>query len=130
MSYAVLFPGQGSQSVGMGADVFAAMPELLGAAADAVLGWSLREMCLQGPEEALTRTEHAQPALFAVSFALWSALAARVGTAPPAYRGAIVPDYGRHRLRPPPPGFAWVRAGDRYLLVSRQTGQIFDIIGD
>ena len=54
----------------------------------------------------------------------------RGGMAPPAYRGAIVPDYGRHRLRPPPPGFAWVRAGDRYLLVSRQTGQIFDIIGD
>ena len=54
----------------------------------------------------------------------------RGGIAPPSYRGAIVPDYGRHRLRPPPPGFAWVRAGDRYLLVSRQTGQIFDVIGD
>jgi Ni/Co efflux regulator RcnB len=49
---------------------------------------------------------------------------------PPQYRGAVVPDYGRHRLRPPPPGFAWVRMGDRYLLVSRQTGQIFDVIGD
>ena len=54
----------------------------------------------------------------------------RGGMAPPSYRGAIVPDYSRHRLRPPPPGFAWVRAGDRYLLVSRQTGQIFDVIGD
>jgi Ni/Co efflux regulator RcnB len=48
---------------------------------------------------------------------------------PPEYRGAIVPDYGRHRLRPPPPGFAWVRMGDRYMLVSRSTGQIFDVIG-
>jgi Ni/Co efflux regulator RcnB len=54
----------------------------------------------------------------------------RGGSVPPSYRGAIVPDYSRHRLRPPPPGFAWVRAGDRYLLVSRSTGQIFDVIGD
>jgi Ni/Co efflux regulator RcnB len=54
----------------------------------------------------------------------------RGGMIPPEYRGAVVPDYGRHRLRPPPPGFAWVRMGDRYLLVSRQTGQIFDVIGD
>jgi Ni/Co efflux regulator RcnB len=54
----------------------------------------------------------------------------RGGMIPPEYRGAIVPDYGRHRLRPPPPGFAWVRMGDRYMLVSRATGQIFDVIGE
>lgn len=53
----------------------------------------------------------------------------RGGIVPPEARGAIVPDYGRHRLRPPPPGFAWVRMGDRYMLVSRATGQIFDVIG-
>lgn len=62
----------------MGADLFAAMPGLLGDSADAVLGWSLRTMCLEGPEETLTRTEHAQPALFAVAAALWAALADRV----------------------------------------------------
>lgn len=71
MSLAVLFPGQGSQHVGMGADVFEARPDLLGPTADRILGWSLREMCLEGPEDALTRTEHAQPALFAVCYALW-----------------------------------------------------------
>ena len=54
----------------------------------------------------------------------------RGGLVPPQFRGAIVPDYGRHRLRPPPPGFAWVRMGDRYMLVSRSTGQIFDVIGN
>jgi Ni/Co efflux regulator RcnB len=53
----------------------------------------------------------------------------RGGIVPPEARGAIVPDYGRLRLRPPPPGFAWVRMGDRYMLVSRATGQIFDVIG-
>ena len=54
----------------------------------------------------------------------------RGGLVPPEYRGAVVPDYGRLRLRPPPPGFAWVRMGGRYMLVSRATGQIFDVIGD
>jgi [acyl-carrier-protein] S-malonyltransferase len=71
MSVAVLFPGQGSQFVGMGAELFEARPDLLGESADEVLGWSLRQICLDGPEESLTRTEHAQAALFAVSCALW-----------------------------------------------------------
>lgn len=79
MSVAVLFPGQGSQFVGMGADLFDARPDLLGARADEVLGWSLRELCLDGPEESLTRTEHAQPALFAVSYALWEELRSSSG---------------------------------------------------
>lgn len=82
MSFALLFPGQGSQAVGMGADVFAARPDLAAAAADA-LGWDLARMCREGPEEALTRTEHAQPALYTVAFALWEALAAS-GIPPPA----------------------------------------------
>ncbi|MGD2060509.1 MAG: ACP S-malonyltransferase [Acidimicrobiia bacterium] len=77
MSVAVLFPGQGSQTVGMGADLFDAHPDLLGARADDILGWSLREVCLQGPEETLTRTEHAQPALFAISYALWTEFRSR-----------------------------------------------------
>jgi len=78
MSIAVLFPGQGSQFVGMGAGLFESRPEILGDAADDVLGWSLRELCLDGPEERLTRTEFAQPALFAVSYALWVELRSRV----------------------------------------------------
>lgn len=82
MTVAVLFPGQGSQFVGMGADLFAARPDLLGETADELLGWSLRELCLQGPEDELTRTEHAQAALFAVSYALWESFRA-------AYRGPV-----------------------------------------
>jgi [acyl-carrier-protein] S-malonyltransferase len=55
----------------MGSDLFDLRPDLLGETADEILGWSLRTMCLEGPEDDLTRTEHAQPALFAISYALW-----------------------------------------------------------
>jgi [acyl-carrier-protein] S-malonyltransferase len=68
---AVLFPGQGSQEVGMGADLFERHPEILGTTSDRVLGWSLRDVCIDGPLETLTRTEHAQPALFALAYATW-----------------------------------------------------------
>ncbi len=71
MSVGILFPGQGSQTVGMGAELFDARDDLLGDRADEILGFSLRSLCLDGPEEDLTRTEHAQPALFALSYALW-----------------------------------------------------------
>lgn len=76
MSVAILFPGQGSQFVGMGSGLFESRPDLLGEAADEILGWSLRDLCLNGPEEELTRTEHAQVALFAVSYALWESFRA------------------------------------------------------
>ena len=69
MTYAVLFPGQGSQEVGMGAELFDARPDLLIDTAERVLGWSLRDVCLNGPIETLTRTDRAQPALYALAYA-------------------------------------------------------------
>ena len=92
-SFAVLFPGQGSQHVGMGADLFDARPDLLGEPADEVLGWSLRSMCLDGPEDELTRTEHAQPALYALSYALWDELAGRLDREPAAAAGHSLGEY-------------------------------------
>lgn len=91
--YAVLFPGQGSQKVGMGADLFDRRPDLLGPAADAVLGWSLREVCLSGPEEELTRTDRVQPALYALAYALWDELAAAVPHPPVAAAGHSLGEY-------------------------------------
>ena len=52
----------------------------------------------------------------------------RGGYLPPDYRGAMLGDYRRYRLRPPPPGYDWYRVGDDYLLVSRMNGLIFDVI--
>ncbi len=93
MGYAILFPGQGSQFVGMGADLFDLSPAFLGEAADEVLGWSLRSICLVGPEEALTSTDKAQPALYAVAYALWAELSALVTEEPRAAAGHSLGEY-------------------------------------
>ncbi|MGH8959410.1 MAG: ACP S-malonyltransferase [Acidimicrobiia bacterium] len=93
MALAVLFPGQGSQFRGMGADLFDRRPDLLGAAADEILGWSLRQMCLEAEDEELTRTEYAQPALYAVSYALWDELAKEMPVMPTAAAGHSLGEY-------------------------------------
>jgi [acyl-carrier-protein] S-malonyltransferase len=73
---AFLFPGQGSQSVGMGADVFAQSPAArqVFTAVDEALGFPLSDLCFNGPEEVLLETINAQPAIVTVSLALLAAL--------------------------------------------------------
>jgi [acyl-carrier-protein] S-malonyltransferase len=77
----------------MGADLFDARPELLGARADEILGFSLRTLCLEGPEDRLTRTENAQPALFALSYALWDVVGAESGLSPAGAAGHSLGEY-------------------------------------
>jgi trans-AT polyketide synthase, acyltransferase and oxidoreductase domains len=60
---AVLFPGQGSQALGMADGLFAEFPDLV-AEADEILGYSVAELCLRDPRDELRRTEFTQPALF------------------------------------------------------------------
>lgn len=73
---AFLLPGQGSQYVGMGADLAAGLPAIgdLYERADDLLGFSLSRTCWEGPEELLRRTENAQPAILLHSCAVWRAL--------------------------------------------------------
>lgn len=73
---AFLFPGQGSQAVGMGADIFEASnaARRVFEAADEALGFSLSSLCFSGPDETLRETINAQPAIVTVSLALLAAL--------------------------------------------------------
>ena len=73
---ALIFPGQGAQAVGMGQALAAAAPEAraLFERASEVLGYDLGRLCWEGPLDQLTRSEHAQPALFVVSAAVLEGL--------------------------------------------------------
>jgi len=73
---AYVFPGQGSQSTGMGLDLYNsyASAKKIFDEADASLGFSLSRLCFEGPEEELTKTHNVQPAILVVSIACLKAL--------------------------------------------------------
>jgi [acyl-carrier-protein] S-malonyltransferase len=95
MSLAFVFPGQGSQSVGMLAALAAAEPvvQQTFAEASAVLGYDLWALCQHGPEAELGSTEKTQPAMLAAGVATWRAWLAHGGPRPVAMAGHSLGEY-------------------------------------
>lgn len=81
MDLVLLFPGQGSQKPGMGADLAVAFPAARAVfeRVDEALGAPLSELCFSGSPDELTLTHNAQPALFAHGAAAWAVIAGTVG---------------------------------------------------
>jgi [acyl-carrier-protein] S-malonyltransferase len=77
---ALLFAGQGAQVVGMGKDLVEKHPSARQwfERSKSVLGYDLEQICFFGPEQELTKTEHAQPGIFLVSWTAWRLLQERI----------------------------------------------------
>ena len=94
---AFLFPGQGSQAVGMGRDLAERFPIAAQtfAEADAALGFTLSKLCFEGPEEDLRLTENTQPAIMTVSVAAARVLAEQ-GVSPALAAGHSLGEWSAH----------------------------------
>lgn len=94
-SFAFVFPGQGSQSLAMLADLGAQQPVIIDtfAEASAALGYDLWALTQQGPEEQLNQTDKTQPAILTASIALWRLWLAQGGAKPAFVAGHSLGEY-------------------------------------
>ena len=92
MSQVFVFPGQGSQKLGMGAELFPEFRDLL-TEAENILGYSIEELCLEGPVEKLSQTEYTQPALFVVNALTYLKHVEETGEQPSSTAGHSLGEY-------------------------------------
>lgn len=93
---AFIFPGQGSQSVGMGKDLYENYEEAKKVfdKADEVLGRSIAKICFEGPEDDLKQTINTQPAILTTSIAALEVLKSQLGETPEFVAGHSLGEYG------------------------------------
>jgi [acyl-carrier-protein] S-malonyltransferase len=95
---ALVCPGQGAQKVGMGKDLAESFREARAVfeAVDDALGFRLSQVMWEGPEELLTRTDHAQPAILAHSAAVWAVVGGYLGPSVAAGAGHSLGEYSAY----------------------------------
>lgn len=89
---ACLFPGQGSQQIGMGEGLFEEFPDLT-AKADAILGYSIKKLCLEDPDHCLGKTQFTQPALYFVNALAYLHKVRNEGFSPDFFVGHSLGEY-------------------------------------